>query len=171
MIIANATGCSSIYGGTFPTIPYCKTKKGRGPFWANSLFEDNAEYGFGIRLAVNSNRKQLKSNIEKLLELGTTEELKESLQKNLELWEKTDSETYEAVEKTQKLLPEILEKSTPPTKKFLLKIMELQNYFIYRSVWCIGGDGWAYDLGFGGLDHVIASGLDVNLMVIDTEVY
>ena len=171
MIIANATGCSSIYGGTFPTIPYCKTKKGRGPCWANSLFEDNAEYGFGIRLAVNSNRKQLKSNIEKLLELGITEELKESLQKNLELWEKTDSETCEAVEKTQKLLPEILEKSTPPTKKFLLKIMELQNYFIDKSVWCIGGDGWAYDIGFGGLDHVIASGLDVNLMVLDSEVY
>jgi len=172
MIIANATGCSSIYGGTFPTIPYCKTKEGRGPAWANSLFEDNAEYGFGMRLAVDANRKQLLSNVKRLLSLGINEKLKTALQENLRLWDRPYEEASAAAEKTRELLSEALEKnSDDDSKKVLAKIIELKDYFVDKSIWCIGGDGWAYDIGFGGLDHVIASGKNVNILVLDTEVY
>jgi len=171
MVLANATGCSSIYGGTFPTIPYCKTKEGTGPCWANSLFEDNAEYGFGMRLAINTNRKQLLSNIDRALESDTDGGLKESLQKNRELWNETRSEAKEAAKKTRSLLNAALKKSSGETKKILSKIIELQNYFVEKSVWCIGGDGWAYDIGYGGLDHVLASKKNVNVLVLDSEVY
>lgn len=171
MILANATGCSSIYGGTFPTIPYCKTKEGTGPCWANSLFEDNAEYGFGMRLAVNTNRKQLLSNIDRILKLGTADELKSALLKNKELWNSPGDEAKEAAKKTRSILAPAVEKSTGETKKVLSKIIELQNYFVEKSVWCIGGDGWAYDIGYGGLDHVLASKQNVNILVLDSEVY
>lgn len=170
MIIANATGCSSIYGGTFPTIPYCKTKEGTGPCWANSLFEDNAEYGLGMRIAVNSNRKQLRTNIEKFIKISSDEQLKKALKKNLELWDKTDKEAKDAAAETRRLLS-VKKDAKGEEKKILAKISELQNYFVEKSVWCIGGDGWAYDIGYGGLDHVIASGLNINLMVLDSEVY
>ena len=171
MIVANATGCSSIYGGTFPTIPYCKSKEGRGPAWANSLFEDNAEYGFGIRLAVDSNRKQLLSNIERLLKLEADGELKKALEENKELWDSLYAEALPAAEKTRKLLPAALRKSAGEAKKVIAKISELGDYFVDKSVWCIGGDGWAYDIGYGGLDHVLASGKNINVLVLDTEVY
>ncbi len=166
MLIANATGCSSIYGGTFPTIPYTTTKDGKGPSWANSLFEDNAEYGFGMRLAVNANRKQLKSNLDKLLKGDISGDLKESLNKNIELWEKTDAEAQSAASKTKELLAK--ESNSDPT---LRKVIELQNYIVDKSVWCLGGDGWAYDIGYGGLDHVLASNKNINIFVLDTEVY
>ncbi len=172
MIIANATGCSSIYGGTFPTVPYTKNKLGQGPAWANSLFEDNAEYGFGMRLAVDSNRKQLKSNIERLLEKGTTQELKEALKNTLEnYWDKTDNAAQENARKVKSLLKPALEKATDETKPILRKIIELQDYLVDRSVWSIGGDGWAYDIGYGGLDHVLAANKNINVLVLDTEVY
>jgi pyruvate-ferredoxin/flavodoxin oxidoreductase len=169
MIIANATGCSSIWGGTFPTIPYCKNKDGHGPAWANSLFEDNAEYGFGMRLAVEANRKQLKYNVEKLLEKDISADLKEALKFSLENWDKTEIEYKENAARIKKLLSE-----TKPTKEnaaIVNKIKELQNYFIPKSVWAFGGDGWAYDIGYGGLDHVLASGKNINILVMDTEVY
>ncbi len=171
MIIANATGCSSIWAGTFPNIPYCKNKSGQGPTWANSLFEDNAEYGFGMRLAVDANRKQLLFNVKKLLEMGTTLDLKAALEKSLELWTETTEEAKTAARMVKKLLPAAVNKANNNTKPVLAKIVELKNYFVDKSVWCIGGDGWAYDIGYGGLDHIMASGKNVNVLVLDTEVY
>ena len=174
MIVANATGCSSIYGGTFPTIPYCKTKEGRGPAWANSLFEDNAEYGFGMRLAVDKNRELLKHNVDKLLEdgKGVSDELKSALQASLELWDANGKDAFAAQDKVKSLLPDAV-KNAPcdSCRATLAKIQELQDYFVDKSVWIIGGDGWAYDIGYGGLDHVVASGRNVNILVVDTEVY
>lgn len=171
MLASNATGCSSIYGGTFPTIPYCKTEDGRGPAWGNSLFEDNAEYGFGMRLAVDSNRTLLKINIDKLLALGTTKDLEVALKKNIELWEVKGEEAIVAQTATGLLLQPALRDATGEAKKILSKMTELKDYFTDKSVWIIGGDGWAYDIGFGGLDHVVASGKNVNILVLDTEVY
>jgi pyruvate-ferredoxin/flavodoxin oxidoreductase len=166
MIIANATGCSSIYGGTFPTIPYTKNNKGRGPAWANSLFEDNAEYGFGMRLAVDANRKQLRWNIENLLNEDIDSKLKEGLQKSLDMWEQTDEDAQNNAEGIKFILNEYKGKSAT-----IDKIIELQDYFVDKSVWSFGGDGWAYDIGYGGLDHVLAQNKNINVLVLDTEVY
>ena len=171
MIVANATGCTSIWGGTFPTIPYCKNKDGHGPTWANSLFEDNAEYGFGMRLAVDSNRKQLKFNVEKLLTNGTDSKLETVLRKALELWNETDNAAVQNSIQIQNILPEILKKASGENEGIIRKIVELKNYFVDKSVWSFGGDGWAYDIGYGGVDHVMASGRNVNILVVDTEVY
>jgi len=171
MIVANATGCSSIYSGTFPTTPYAKTKEGYGPAWANSLFEDNAEYGFGMRLAVDANRKQLKWNIDQLLQKGAPSKLTEALNKNLALWTKIDDEAQNAAKVTREILPEALNSASDETKSIIRKIIELGNYFVDKSVWCIGGDGWAYDIGYGGLDHVLAQTRNINVLVLDTEVY
>jgi pyruvate-ferredoxin/flavodoxin oxidoreductase len=171
MMIANATGCSSIYGGTFPAVPYTTDSKGYGPIWANSLFEDNAEYGFGMRLAVDSNRGQLKANVEALLEKGTSGDLTAALKRNLDLWKSASREAKEAAEKTRELLPAALKNATTETKPILAKIAELGDYFIDKSVWIFGGDGWAYDIGYGGLDHVMAQQKNVNVLVMDTEVF
>ncbi|MDD4735400.1 MAG: thiamine pyrophosphate-dependent enzyme, partial [Kiritimatiellae bacterium] len=173
MVVANATGCSSIYGGTFPTIPYCKSKEGRGPAWGNSLFEDNAEYGMGMRLAVDSNRKQLWLNVDKLLEKGTNEDLKAALLKAREICANNviSDEAVAAQNAVKLLLPGSLQDADEATKPILRKITELQDYFVDKAVWIIGGDGWAYDIGYGGLDHVVASGKNVNILVLDTEVY
>ncbi|MBN2658345.1 MAG: pyruvate:ferredoxin (flavodoxin) oxidoreductase [Spirochaetales bacterium] len=171
MVAANATGCSSIYGGTFPTIPYTKDDNGRGPAWGNSLFEDNAEYGFGMRLAVDSNRELLKTNVEKVLAAGTTPELTAALNKAMELWTSKDDAAYEAQVAVAKVLPAAISAASGETKTALNKILELKDYFMDKSVWIIGGDGWAYDIGYGGVDHVMASGRNVNILVLDTEVY
>tara|TARA_B100000614_G_scaffold262791_1_gene298590 strand:+ start:1667 stop:4879 length:3213 start_codon:yes stop_codon:yes gene_type:complete len=171
MMIANATGCSSIYGGTFPAVPYTTNSKGYGPVWANSLFEDNAEYGFGMRLAVDSNRGQLKARVEELLEKGTSGELTAALKKNLDLWKSVGRDAKDAAEKTRELLPAALKNATTETKPIIAKIMELGDYFVDKSVWIFGGDGWAYDIGYGGLDHVMAQQKNVNVLVLDTEVY
>jgi len=171
MVIANATGCSSIYGGTFPTIPYCTTKDGRGPAWANSLFEDNAEYAFGMRLAVDSNRRALRKAVEELPEGAAGAELAEALKRAMEKWDCTDAEAQAAQAEVQRLLPAALEAATGESRRVLAKIVELQDYFVDKSVWAIGGDGWAYDIGYGGLDHVMAMGNNVNVLVLDTEVY
>lgn len=168
MIVANATGCSSIYSGTFPTIPYTKTKEGRGPAWANSLFEDNAEFGFGMRLAVDQNRNTLKLYVGKLLENEKTPaDLKEALEAAMANWD--NSKTEEAV-KAQDKVKEILAKTNCDCTD-LAKVKELQDYFTDKSVWIIGGDGWANDIGYGGIDHVLAQGKNVNILVLDTEVY
>ena len=172
MVAANATGCSSIYGGTFPTTPYAQRRDGRGPAWGNSLFEDNAEYGLGMRLAVDSNRRLLKSTVDKLLTLGTTEALTSSLKKNADLWSDRTEAGIDAQKATQTLLDEAYNKaSNEEAKVALKKLIELKDYFTDKDVWIIGGDGWAYDIGFGGVDHVIASGKNVNILVLDTEVY
>jgi pyruvate-ferredoxin/flavodoxin oxidoreductase len=171
MLVANATGCSSIYSGTFPTTPYCVSKEGRGPAWANSLFEDNAEYGYGMRLAVDANRKLLRHAIDSLLVVGAGKELEGALRKCLELWAQTGDEAQTAAQAVKKALPAAMKAAAPEKRMLLNKISELQDYLVDKSVWCIGGDGWAYDIGYGGLDHVLASGKNVNMLVLDTEVY
>ncbi len=171
MMIANATGCSSIYGGTFPTTPYAADENGRGPTWANSLFEDNAEYGFGMRLAVDSNRAQLKTNVEKLLEVGTDATLAKALRWSLDNWADVSAQAKENATTIRNALPGALKEAKGDAKKVVAKIVELQDYFVDKSVWCFGGDGWAYDIGYGGLDHVMASDKNVNVLVMDTEVY
>jgi pyruvate-ferredoxin/flavodoxin oxidoreductase len=170
MIIANATGCSSIYGGTFPISPYAKNKEGKGPAWANSLFEDNAEYGFGMRLAVDTIRRQLWQNMNAAIDAGTLAELVEAFQKMKELWNDKGNQAKATARKIQEFLPKAIARNDA-AKPYLVKIAEFQDYFIEKSVWCIGGDGWAYDIGYGGLDHVIAMKRNVNLLVLDTEVY
>jgi len=171
MVAANATGCSSIYGGTFPTVPYCKRPDGRGPSWGNSLFEDNAEYGFGMRLAVDSSRAMLKDKVNKILELGTTPELTEALHKSMELWTDTSEDAISAQNRVKEVIAPAREKADGEAKEVLAKINELKDYFVDKSVWIIGGDGWAYDIGYAGVDHVVASGRNVNILVLDTEVY
>ena len=170
MIVANATGCSSIYSGTFPTIPYTKAANGRGPAWANSLFEDNAEFGLGMRMAVDSNRETLKSYCSKLLESEKAPaDLKEAITKALSFWD--NSRTAEAQE-AQKAAKALIAKAASECGcDVVRKINELSDYFCDKSVWIIGGDGWANDIGYGGIDHVLASGRDVNILVLDTEVY
>lgn len=171
MIIANATGCTSIYGGTFPLTPYTKDKNGKGPAWANSLFEDNAEYGLGMRLAVDANRRQLKTNVEALLTHLPSGELKAGLEKALQLFEETTNEAKANAEAVKQLLAGASGTVSHEQEPVLAKVLELQDYFIDKSIWIIGGDGWAYDIGFGGLDHVMAGNRNVNLLVLDTEVY
>ena len=168
-IVANATGCSSIYSGTFPTIPYTTNKDGRGPAWANSLFEDNAEFGFGMRLAVEQNRDTLKTYVEKVLECEKTPaDLKEALEGAMAHFD--NSKTEEAV-KAQTKAKEVLAKYSDIDCSDLAKVRELQDYFTDKSVWIIGGDGWANDIGYGGIDHVLAQNKNVNILVLDTEVY
>ncbi len=171
MIVANATGCSSIYSGTFPTIPYCQAKDGRGPAWGNSLFEDNAEYGLGMRLAVDSNREQLRILVGKALESAVSPELKTALGKAMELWDKNDDEAIAAQRAVQAALPAAIGAAPADLKPVLSMMLSLSDYFVDKSVWIIGGDGWAYDIGFGGLDHVLSTGRNVNVLVLDTEVY
>ena len=168
-IVANATGCSSIYSGTFPTIPYTTTKEGRGPAWANSLFEDNAEFGFGMRLAVDANRATLKTYVEKVLSNPNAKpDVKEALEGAMAHWD--NSKTPEAVE-AQNKVKEVMEKHLDDMCETCKKIYELKDYFTDKSVWIIGGDGWANDIGYGGIDHVLAQNKNVNILVLDTEVY
>jgi len=170
MIIANATGCSSIYGGTFPTCPYAQTVEGKGPAWGNSLFEDNAEYGFGMRLAVDANRRQLLASIDGALAAKTTPALADALGKMKAAWANMGDEAKAAAKAVRAALPEAVRKANG-AKPFLAKIDELKDFLVEKSVWCIGGDGWAYDIGYGGLDHVLAMNRNVNVLVLDTEVY
>jgi pyruvate-ferredoxin/flavodoxin oxidoreductase len=170
MIIANATGCSSIYGGTFPTSPYCQTAEGKGPAWGNSLFEDNAEYGFGMRLAVDANRKLLAASMDATLAAGTTPALTDALNKMKASWTNTGEEAKAAAKAVREAIPAAL-KAANGAKAHLTKVAELQDFLVEKSVWAIGGDGWAYDIGFGGLDHVLAMNRNINILVLDTEVY
>ncbi len=163
MVIANATGCSSIYGGNLPTTPWKKNDEGRGPAWSNSLFEDNAEFGLGFRLAIDKHTDHTRSLLE---------DLKNSLDNNLVeeiLGASQDSEIEINQQRERiKLLKSALLKLENNEAKNLL---EMVDYLVKKSVWIIGGDGWAYDIGYGGLDHVLASGKNVNILVLDTQVY
>ncbi|MGE5384066.1 MAG: pyruvate:ferredoxin (flavodoxin) oxidoreductase [Omnitrophica WOR_2 bacterium] len=163
MMVANATGCSSIYGGSAPSTPYTTNAKGQGPAWGNSLFEDNAEYGLGMATAVNKLRSRISSKLSEILSGQYNDELKAACQE----WIAGQMNASLSKEATEKLLP-LLEKESSPLAK---ELVDLKQYFIKKSVWMFGGDGWAYDIGYGGLDHVIASGEDVNILVMDTEVY
>lgn len=164
MMIANATGCSSIYGASAPSTPYCKHKEsGQGPAWANSLFEDNAEYGYGMTIAVNNQRKRIANIMRKASQNGISADLKTAFSEWIENMEDADK----SVEATTKVIAALQGNKEP----FAKEIMDLKQYLIKKSNWIIGGDGWAYDIGYGGLDHVLASGEDVNVLVLDTEVY
>jgi len=163
MIIANATGCSSIYGGSAPATPYTVNKDGHGPAWANSLFEDNAEYGLGMAIAVNKLRARIADKMNASIANGVADDLKAAYQVWLDGFKSLDAS--EAA--TKALLP-LLEASNDKTAK---EIYDLKQYLIKKSQWIFGGDGWAYDIGYGGLDHVLATGENVNVLVMDTEVY
>ena len=163
MIIANATGCSSIYGGSAPSTPYCASKNsGKGPAWANSLFEDNAEYGYGIATGVN----KLRNRIARLMQDGM-DAVSEPCQQLFREWIDAKEDANRSEEISQKLIP-VLAKEKSEVAGW---IRSLEQYLIKKSVWIFGGDGWAYDIGYGGLDHVLASGEDLNVLVMDTEVY
>jgi pyruvate-ferredoxin/flavodoxin oxidoreductase len=168
MLIANATGCSSIWGASAPSMPYCKNWEGKGPAWANSLFEDNAEYGYGIALGIKQLRAKIFDVANELVNLNISSELKNVL--NDWISGKDDAELSKVA--TEKLLP-LLEKKISDEKAEVLRkeIFEKKDQLIKKSVWIFGGDGWGYDIGYGGLDHVIASGENVNIFVFDTEVY
>lgn len=162
-MVANATGCSSIYGGNLPTTPWTTNKDGRGPSWSNSLFEDNAEFGFGMRLAVDKNNEYAKELLLKLTDkIG-----KELVEQLISADQSDEMGIYEQRERVAKL-KEILETDGSDEA---LNLLAVADYLIKKSIWIMGGDGWAYDIGFGGLDHVLASGKNVNILVLDTEVY
>ena len=165
MMIANATGCTSIWGASAPSMPYTKNCKGHGPSWANSLFEDNAEYGLGMFLGVKQSRERVEDMVKAMLEGELPEDLKAALTDWLE--HVNDSEgTRERAE----TLTAVLEKYKDNCDK-CAALYDEKQFFVKRSHWIFGGDGWAYDIGYGGLDHVLASGENVNVMVFDTEVY
>ncbi|HEY5535264.1 MAG TPA: pyruvate:ferredoxin (flavodoxin) oxidoreductase [Ignavibacteria bacterium] len=162
-IIANATGCSSIYGGNLPTTPWAKNKEGRGPAWSNSLFEDNAEFGMGMRLSVDKHTeyaKELLTRLKDKVGTGLADSILNADQKD----EQGIHEQRERVEKLKIELGKIISHESEDLRS-------LADYLVKKSVWIMGGDGWAYDIGYGGLDHVIASGKNVNILVLDTEVY
>ncbi|HEY6434998.1 MAG TPA: pyruvate:ferredoxin (flavodoxin) oxidoreductase, partial [Ignavibacteriaceae bacterium] len=169
-IIANATGCSSIYGGNLPTTPWAANGDGRGPAWSNSLFEDNAEFGFGFRLAIDKHNDQAKDLLQKYsndLGVGLVTNLISSPQKD----EADIYEQRERVDVLKKKLNDLLKAGSNGKTSDLKHLLSLADYLVKKSVWIMGGDGWAYDIGYGGLDHVIASGKNVNILVLDTEVY
>ncbi len=169
-IIANATGCSSIYGGNLPTTPYCKREDGRGPVWNNSLFEDNAEIAYGMRLTVDKYSVYANELADRILK-GEGCKGSSEVNKLLEEIKSADQSTQDGIEQQRTrviALKKLLEKCDCETCKELLSVAD---YFIKKSVWALGGDGWAYDIGYGGLDHVLASGRNVNVLVLDTEVY
>ncbi|MCP4669199.1 MAG: 4Fe-4S dicluster domain-containing protein, partial [Deltaproteobacteria bacterium] len=170
MLIANATGCSSIYGGSAPSCPYTVNEEGHGPAWANSLFEDNAEYGFGMELAISQKRSKLADLAREALEVGVSKNLKEALKGWLD--NMGDGEQSKAFgRQILEAIEEELMDSKGDIDPILFDILDLSEYLTKKSVWIIGGDGWAYDIGYGGLDHVLAMGRDVNVLVLDTEVY
>ncbi|MBN2031771.1 MAG: pyruvate:ferredoxin (flavodoxin) oxidoreductase [Deltaproteobacteria bacterium] len=170
MMIANATGCSSIYGGSAPSCPYTVNDKGHGPAWANSLFEDNAEYGLGMFLGADHRRQKLADLVREALETGVSEELKEAFRSWLDHYQDGEK-SKELGLKIEELIETEITDGDSPAEDLLCRILDLGDYLVKKSVWIFGGDGWAYDIGYGGLDHVIATGMDVNILVLDTEVY
>jgi pyruvate-ferredoxin/flavodoxin oxidoreductase len=162
-MIANATGCSSIYGGNLPTTPWAKNSEGRGPAWSNSLFEDNAEFGLGFRISID---KQTDFARELLLTLGgqVGDDLAAAI---LHATQKDEADIYEQRQRVDILKEKLRQLNTSQAKQLL----SVADMLVKKSVWIVGGDGWAYDIGYGGLDHVLASGRNVNVLVLDTEVY
>ena len=164
ILIANATGCSSIYGGNLPTTPYKTNEFGRGPAWANSLFEDNAEFGLGMRLALTK-KQEIAVDLLKSLEFLVGSEIVDAIISNPESTEKEKSKKIADIEDLKKTL-KVLDNNDDA-----IKLSNLTEYLRKKAVWILGGDGWAYDIGYGGVDHVLASGEDINIMILDTEVY
>jgi pyruvate-ferredoxin/flavodoxin oxidoreductase len=170
MMIANATGCSSIYGGSAPSCPYTVNDEGHGPAWANSLFEDNAEYGFGMELGVSQRREKLADLIREVAQRDVSKELKEACMSWLDNMH-DGNRSRELGQKIEEQIELEIIGREGPEKSLLYDILDRNDYLTKKSIWIIGGDGWAYDIGYGGLDHVIAMGHDVNILVLDTEVY
>ncbi len=162
MYIANATGCSSIWGASAPATPYTTNEKGQGPAWANSLFEDNAEFGYGMYLGYTKVREQLRNKLATL-----TEATNESVKSVISTW----NETYKDGEANKKATVELISALETEGSELAKEILAEKDFLGKKSQWILGGDGWAYDIGYGGLDHVLASGDDVNVLVFDTEVY
>ena len=169
MMIANATGCSSIWGASAPSMPYCTDENGRGPAWSNSLFEDNAEFGYGLFLAQKQMREKIEHDMRALLQLDVDESLREAIVE----WLDNMNDGSVSREKSEAVLKEIEDLNTNDDIIIRLcqRIAENKDYLVKKSVWALGGDGWAYDIGYGGLDHVLASGENINVLVFDTEVY
>jgi len=164
MMVANATGCSSIYGGSAPATSYCSNNEsGKGPAWANSLFEDNAEYGFGMSEGVAASRDRIKSIMTVAIETGVSESEKAVFNEWIE--GRNDAAASEAASK------KVLDVLKGNNATYAQELLSLSQFLIKKSIWVFGGDGWAYDIGYGGLDHVLASGKDINVLVLDTEVY
>jgi pyruvate-ferredoxin/flavodoxin oxidoreductase len=163
MVVANATGCSSIYGGNLPTTPWSQNADGRGPAWSNSLFEDNAEFGLGMRLTIDKHMEMARELVQKLSGVIGTE-LARSI---LEAHQTDEPGIYDQRQRVEQLKAKLKGSTTPEA----LNLLSLADMLVKKSVWIMGGDGWAYDIGYGGLDHVLASGKNVNVLVLDTEVY
>jgi pyruvate-ferredoxin/flavodoxin oxidoreductase len=162
MVIANATGCTSIYGGSYPATPYTTNSEGRGPAWANSLFEDNAEFGFGMRIAYETMRDRVQTIMADHKAL-----MPASLQELVQTW----IDNRQNLEITRQVKPQIIAELEKIDSSYAKDLLSLKDYFVKVSQWIIGGDGWAYDIGYGGIDHVIANNENVNILVLDTEVY
>ncbi len=165
MMVANATGCTSIYSGSAPSTPYCTDASGRGPAWANSLFEDNAEFGLGMHTGV----EKLRDGIQKTMEeaIAGCEKCSDELKQTMKEWIAARGSAAGSAEVTARLLPQLEACGCDYCKR----ILEARDWLVKKSQWIIGGDGWGYDIGFGGVDHVLASGADINILVVDTEVY
>jgi pyruvate-ferredoxin/flavodoxin oxidoreductase len=168
-LIANATGCSSIYGGNLPTTPWTTRKDGRGPTWSNSLFEDNAEFGFGMRLGVDKFNEYALELLEKLKSCSC--KACKSKQALMEEIQAADQSTQENIEGQRGRIEELKETLASCSEPEARELLTVADYLVKKSVWVLGGDGWAYDIGYGGLDHVLACGKNVNILVLDTEVY
>ena len=171
MVVANATGCSSIYGGSAPTCPYTTNDNGHGPAWANSLFEDNAEFGYGINLAYAQRRVKIADDMQAAIEAGVSDKAKALFTAWLDTYKDVAKNTV-ASEAVKAEIDALAASESDAAIKYLLEdIAANKDCLIKKSVWIFGGDGWAYDIGYGGLDHVLAMGEDVNVLVLDTEVY
>ena len=163
-MVANATGCSSIYGGNLPVTPWSKNHEGRGPAWSNSLFEDNAEFGLGFRLAADKHLDLARSLARRLQDkLGA-----DLVEEVLTAPQTRESEIRAQRDRVAALIERLEKLRADPVSKDLLSVVD---HLVRRSIWIVGGDGWAYDIGYGGLDHVLSTGRDVNVLVLDTEVY
>jgi len=166
-LIGNATGCSSIYGGNLPTTPYAKRFDGRGPTWSNSLFEDSAEFGMGMRLAIDKFKAFALELLDKVgaagcVEAGLIDEIKGGI---------STQNTQAGIEEQRRRIEKLKEQCRKSKCDGCKQLLTVADYLVAKSVWALGGDGWAYDIGYGGLDHVLASGKNVNVLVLDTEVY
>ncbi len=167
-MIGNATGCSSIYGGNLPTTPYTKNAAGRGPIWSNSLFEDNAEFAMGMRLAVDKFKQYALELLDKVTSKGCVDA---KLAEEIKTATLADDPAQEAIEQQRARVAKLKIQCTKSKCPECEALMDVADYLVRKSVWALGGDGWAYDIGYGGLDHVLASGANVNVLVLDTEVY
>jgi pyruvate-ferredoxin/flavodoxin oxidoreductase len=170
MLVANATGCTSIYGGNLPTTPWAQRADGRGPAWSNSLFEDNAEFGFGMRLAVDKFTEAARELLSQLASTCACPSCAAVVPMMAEILD-ADQADQNGIEEQRSRVSKLKTALAGCSEPVAQQLLPLADYLVKKSVWCVGGDGWAYDIGYGGLDHVIASGKNVNILVLDTEVY